>query len=150
MILYFSVKYFTEKHEWVEVNGDIGTIGISDFAQVILLESFLDYESHSLWWTIMLVHVLCHFGRMNSHCTRPVTSGSVCSILCKFPRHLYVRYSTNDSNMFWDHASFSSSSSTFKQYSNMYFQYIYICLCLHIFYSFTSLEKCCAFILNAQ
>ena len=34
----FSVKYFTEKHEWVEVNGDIGTIGISDFAQVILFE----------------------------------------------------------------------------------------------------------------
>ncbi|XP_048755750.1 glycine cleavage system H protein-like [Ostrea edulis] len=28
-----GVKYFTEKHEWVEVNGDIGTIGISDFAQ---------------------------------------------------------------------------------------------------------------------
>ena len=46
MILYFSVKYFTEKHEWVEVNGDIGTIGISDFAQVILFEKPLDYETH--------------------------------------------------------------------------------------------------------
>lgn len=35
--LFISVKYFTEKHEWVEVNGDIGTIGISDFAQVCML-----------------------------------------------------------------------------------------------------------------
>ncbi|XP_061163392.1 glycine cleavage system H protein-like [Saccostrea echinata] len=28
-----GVKYFTEKHEWVEVDGDMGTIGISEFAQ---------------------------------------------------------------------------------------------------------------------
>nr|XP_011442117.1 glycine cleavage system H protein [Crassostrea gigas] len=28
-----GVKYFTEKHEWVEVNGEVGTIGISEFAQ---------------------------------------------------------------------------------------------------------------------
>ena len=25
--------YYTETHEWVQVNGDIATIGISDFAQ---------------------------------------------------------------------------------------------------------------------
>lgn len=29
-------RKFTEKHEWVEVNGDIGTVGISDYAQVKL------------------------------------------------------------------------------------------------------------------
>lgn len=26
-------RYYTEDHEWVEVDGDIGTVGISDFAQ---------------------------------------------------------------------------------------------------------------------
>lgn len=28
-----SERWFTEKHEWVEVNGKIGTVGISDYAQ---------------------------------------------------------------------------------------------------------------------
>ena len=26
-------RYFTEEHEWVEVDGDIGTVGISEYAQ---------------------------------------------------------------------------------------------------------------------
>lgn len=26
-------RYFTQDHEWIEVEGDIGTIGISDYAQ---------------------------------------------------------------------------------------------------------------------
>ena len=26
-------RYFTEEHEWIEVDGDIGTVGISDYAQ---------------------------------------------------------------------------------------------------------------------
>ena len=26
-------RYFTEDHEWIEVDGDIGTVGISDYAQ---------------------------------------------------------------------------------------------------------------------
>jgi len=26
-------RYFTEEHEWIEVEGDIATIGITDFAQ---------------------------------------------------------------------------------------------------------------------
>jgi glycine cleavage system H protein len=26
-------RYFTEDHEWVDVDGDIGTIGITDYAQ---------------------------------------------------------------------------------------------------------------------
>ena len=26
-------RYYTEDHEWVEVDGDIGTVGISDYAQ---------------------------------------------------------------------------------------------------------------------
>ena len=26
-------RYFTEDHEWVDVDGDIGTVGISEYAQ---------------------------------------------------------------------------------------------------------------------
>ena len=26
-------RYFTEDHEWVDIDGDIGTVGISDYAQ---------------------------------------------------------------------------------------------------------------------
>ena len=26
-------RYFTEDHEWVDVNGDVGTVGISEYAQ---------------------------------------------------------------------------------------------------------------------
>ncbi len=26
-------RYFTEDHEWVELDGDIGTVGITDYAQ---------------------------------------------------------------------------------------------------------------------
>ena len=26
-------RYFTEEHEWIDVDGDIATVGISDFAQ---------------------------------------------------------------------------------------------------------------------
>jgi glycine cleavage system H protein len=26
-------RYFTEEHEWIDVDGDIGTVGISDYAQ---------------------------------------------------------------------------------------------------------------------
>ena len=26
-------RYFTEDHEWIDVDGDIGTVGISDYAQ---------------------------------------------------------------------------------------------------------------------
>ena len=28
-----SKTYFTEDHEWISVDGDIGTVGITDFAQ---------------------------------------------------------------------------------------------------------------------
>ena len=28
-------RYFTEDHEWVDVDGDIGTVGISEYAQEI-------------------------------------------------------------------------------------------------------------------
>jgi glycine cleavage system H protein len=27
------MRYFTEDHEWIEVDGSIGTVGISDYAQ---------------------------------------------------------------------------------------------------------------------
>ncbi len=26
-------RYFTREHEWVEIEGDVGTVGISDYAQ---------------------------------------------------------------------------------------------------------------------
>ena len=29
-------RYFTKDHEWIEVDGDIGTVGISDYAQAQL------------------------------------------------------------------------------------------------------------------
>lgn len=46
------MKYFTEKHEWVEVNGEVGTIGISEFAQVFFfptnyMKTFLSDKSVS-------------------------------------------------------------------------------------------------------
>lgn len=30
----FPARYYTEKHEWVTLDNDIGTIGISQYAQV--------------------------------------------------------------------------------------------------------------------
>lgn len=32
--LLFLDRYYTEKHEWIDVKDNIGTIGISDYAQV--------------------------------------------------------------------------------------------------------------------
>ena len=26
-------RYFTEDHEWIDVDGEVGTVGISDYAQ---------------------------------------------------------------------------------------------------------------------
>ena len=26
-------RYFTKEHEWIEIEGDVGTVGISDYAQ---------------------------------------------------------------------------------------------------------------------
>ncbi|PAX09784.1 glycine cleavage system protein GcvH [Sphingomonas lenta] len=26
-------RYFTEEHEWIEIDGDVGTVGISEYAQ---------------------------------------------------------------------------------------------------------------------
>ena len=26
-------RYFTEDHEWIDIDGDVGTVGISDYAQ---------------------------------------------------------------------------------------------------------------------
>jgi len=36
LILVFLDRLFTDKHEWVLVDGKIGTVGISDYAQVAL------------------------------------------------------------------------------------------------------------------
>jgi len=32
----FLDRYYTEKHEWIDVKDNIGTIGISDYAQVTI------------------------------------------------------------------------------------------------------------------
>ena len=29
-------RYFTKEHEWIDVDGDVGTVGISDYAQAQL------------------------------------------------------------------------------------------------------------------
>ena len=29
----FSERWYTDKHEWITIDGKIGTIGISDYAQ---------------------------------------------------------------------------------------------------------------------
>lgn len=26
-------RYFTEEHEWIEIDGDVGTVGVSEYAQ---------------------------------------------------------------------------------------------------------------------
>lgn len=30
----FAGRKYTEKHEWVQVDGDVGVVGISNYAQV--------------------------------------------------------------------------------------------------------------------
>jgi hypothetical protein len=35
---------FTPKHEWISLNGDIGTIGVSDYAQVRVFKFNLKKE----------------------------------------------------------------------------------------------------------
>lgn len=32
--IFISVRLYTDKHEWVEVEDKIGTVGISEYAQV--------------------------------------------------------------------------------------------------------------------
>ncbi|KAL1379273.1 hypothetical protein quinque_004748 [Culex quinquefasciatus] len=36
LVTYLGERLFTDKHEWVAVDGDIGTVGISKFAQEAL------------------------------------------------------------------------------------------------------------------
>lgn len=33
-VFVISERLFTQKHEWVQIDGKIGTVGISDYAQV--------------------------------------------------------------------------------------------------------------------
>jgi len=35
-LLYFTARKYTDKHEWVDLNGNVGTVGISDYAQAAL------------------------------------------------------------------------------------------------------------------
>ena len=39
--LSWAQLYFTKKHEWVSVDGNIGTIGISNYAQVRHKKNFI-------------------------------------------------------------------------------------------------------------
>lgn len=46
LLIHFSGRKYTEKHEWVQVNGDIGVVGISNYAQVrtkIVLHTDFDW-----------------------------------------------------------------------------------------------------------
>lgn len=36
MLFFLLARKFTDKHEWVSVENGIGTVGISDFAQVLI------------------------------------------------------------------------------------------------------------------
>lgn len=36
MVTFFSARRFSDKHEWVEMNGKIATVGISQYAQEAL------------------------------------------------------------------------------------------------------------------
>ena len=40
-MLLFSERLYTDKHEWVSVDGQTGTIGISHYAQVSFLVGFV-------------------------------------------------------------------------------------------------------------
>lgn len=33
----FAERLYTSKHEWIELNGKVGTVGISQYAQVIYI-----------------------------------------------------------------------------------------------------------------
>ena len=36
MILYATGRRYTEQHEWIQVQGDVGTVGVTDYAQSAL------------------------------------------------------------------------------------------------------------------
>lgn len=47
----YTERRFTEKHEWVQLNGEVGVVGITNYAQVIdrmcLVENIEEFESLS-------------------------------------------------------------------------------------------------------
>jgi len=49
----FVERYFTEKHEWVDVDNSMGKIGITDYAQVIV---FVVITDGLFIWKIMTCH----------------------------------------------------------------------------------------------
>jgi len=36
LFLYTSGRRYTEQHEWIQVQGDVGTVGVTDYAQSAL------------------------------------------------------------------------------------------------------------------
>lgn len=50
-------RRYTDKHEWVEVNGNIGTIGISQYAQVCYINDN-DLFSLAVLARTVLIHTL--------------------------------------------------------------------------------------------
>lgn len=49
-------RKYTEKHEWVQINNDIGTVGISNYAQVIFKKKI---DKLKITFTIILIVQLC-------------------------------------------------------------------------------------------
>lgn len=51
MFYMYTERRFTEKHEWVEVNGEVGVVGITNYAQVIeqmcFAENMEEFENDS-------------------------------------------------------------------------------------------------------
>lgn len=50
-----SERKYTEKHEWVQVNGDIGVVGISDYAQVNRMTLFKNRFLLLYIWTELAI-----------------------------------------------------------------------------------------------
>ncbi|MDE2436691.1 MAG: glycine cleavage system protein GcvH [Sphingomonadales bacterium] len=43
-------RYFTKDHEWIDVDGDVGTVGISDYAQSQLGDiTYVDLPAAGQW-----------------------------------------------------------------------------------------------------
>lgn len=43
MVFIVAARFYTKKHEWVSVNDNIGTVGISNYAQVYSFTFFIKF-----------------------------------------------------------------------------------------------------------
>jgi hypothetical protein len=49
-----TTLYFTKKHEWVSVVGNMGTVGITDYAQQALCKQYLHWTNYALPVILMI------------------------------------------------------------------------------------------------